>query len=169
MVKLSKKLHGVSAKGKLPGFTLVEVLVVISTMTILFGLGFANYRDFSRRQELEGVARMVEGDLRLAQQLAITGRVELTCDSLQGFVFQRGVSENRYFIEDQCALGGGNIIKTVVLPTGITIPGFGGGNRILFRVLGRGVDRNGDTTIFLNQAGSGNSVSITVTEVGEIR
>lgn len=151
------------------GFTLIELLLVMMTMALLFGLGYANYRGFQRRQQLEGAVRMVKGDLRLAQQFALAGRKEPGCDGLKGYAFQRGVSEINYRIEDDCNSGGGNVIKSQNLPSGITIPGFGGGNRILFKVLGRGIDRTSNVTIILNQANTGNSRNIIVTTSGEIR
>ena len=56
------------------GFTLIELMVVMLIMSLLFGLGFANFRDFQRRQILEGAVRAVKGDLRYAQELALAGR-----------------------------------------------------------------------------------------------
>ena len=35
------------------GFTLIELLIVVVTMTLLFGVGFANYRDFQKREYLK--------------------------------------------------------------------------------------------------------------------
>ena len=44
------------------GYTLIEILVVISIMAILFTVGFAGYRDFSRRQVLLGAVNQIQGD-----------------------------------------------------------------------------------------------------------
>ena len=56
------------------GYTLIELLVGISIIAIIFGVGFVSYREFSRRQSLTGVTKQLVGDLRLAQQLALTGQ-----------------------------------------------------------------------------------------------
>ena len=55
------------------GYTLIEILVVITIMATLFGFGYANFRDFSRRQALQGAVKQVQGSLRKVQQSAISG------------------------------------------------------------------------------------------------
>ena len=55
---------------KKSGFTLVELLVVISVITILSSLGFATYVNFNRTQVIVQTADRIISDLRLAQSLA---------------------------------------------------------------------------------------------------
>lgn len=56
------------------GFTLIELLVVVMTMALLFGLGMARYRDFSRRKAVEKVGIQIRNDLLLIQQYALSGK-----------------------------------------------------------------------------------------------
>jgi len=56
------------------GFTLIELLVSLVVISILFGVGYANFRRYAQRQELWRAARQIEGDLRLAQSYALAGK-----------------------------------------------------------------------------------------------
>jgi len=59
---------------KIGGFTLIELLVSLVVISVLFGLGYANFRRYAQRQELWRAARQIEGDLRLAQSYALAGK-----------------------------------------------------------------------------------------------
>ena len=85
---------------KYAGYTLIEILVSLPIVGLIFGIGYVNFRDFSRRQALAGVARMVKGDLRLAQEQALAGKkpTHAFCNpsnQLDGFNF-RVVSSQSY-------------------------------------------------------------------------
>ncbi len=155
------------------GFSLVELLIVISIMAVLFSLGYANYRDFQRRQHLEAAVRMVKADLRLAQEMALAGKkpslpVGNACETsdLLGYIFER-IDISSYRISASCFGGDVTVKNNVGLPLGAQVQ-VGGGNSFLFRVLGRGVDRN--VTITLSFPGSGvANRTITITTAGEIR
>lgn len=56
------------------GFTLVELLVSLVVISILVGLGYANFRKYSQKQALWAAARQIEGDLRLTQSYALSGK-----------------------------------------------------------------------------------------------
>ena len=55
-------------------YTLIEILVGLTIVGLLFGFGFVSFRDFSRRQTLAGSAKKVQGDLRLTQESALSGK-----------------------------------------------------------------------------------------------
>lgn len=165
------------------GFTLLELLISISIMALLFTAGYANYRDFQRRQHLESAVTSVRGDLRFAQGLALSGRKPAGCSSLNGYMFRRR-NDSQYRIEAVCNNGqtcNGNsdfCFKTVDLPQGVTINNLNGagGNSFYFKVLGRGLSRangndiSGDVTITLNFPDSGvSSQTVVVTSGGEIK
>jgi prepilin-type N-terminal cleavage/methylation domain-containing protein len=157
------------------GFTIVELVISIMIMGIIFSLGFANYRDFQRRQQLESAVRLVKGDLHYAQQLAIAGRKPADpagnpCETttLVGYVFDR-TSNSTYQILARCEGGDVMVKGPVSLPVNIQIGGFGGGNEVLFRVLARGVARTGTTTISFTFPDSGVVArQITISTSGEI-
>ena len=69
-------------KPKKSGFTLIEILVSMTIIGFLFSFGYASFRDFSRRQALAGVVKQVQGDLRLAQQKALSGEKPSGCTTL---------------------------------------------------------------------------------------
>ncbi len=84
------------------GFTYVELLVAMSVMLLLFGVGFANYRDFQRRQQVESAARTVLSDLRLAQESALSGRKICPANEvLLNYSFQY-VDQDTYSILEVC-------------------------------------------------------------------
>lgn len=150
------------------GFTLLELLIVIMIMGLLFGVGLANYRDFARRQSLLGISRKIKGDLRLAQQLAITGNKPTDCVVLEGYQFN-WVSSTNYQIEALCS----NSIYAVMTVDDIfgnTSMSAPSPDPLLFRVLANGTNITASltATITLTQAGFGNSAVITVTSAGDI-
>lgn len=160
-------------------FTLIEILVTLTITGLIFAFGYVSFRDFSRRQALLGIVRQVKGDLRFAQQAAISGDKpsDPECSSstvLTGYNF-RVVSPTNYTIEAVCAgaTGGSVQIKSVDLTsseTGIA----SSRNPILFKSLGQGTNitsgapDNGSVTILLSQASTGNILMVTVNLGGEI-
>ncbi len=116
------------------GYTLIELLVGLTIISIVFSIGFAGYRDFSRRQTVVGVTKSIISDLRNAQQLALIGQKPDTCTRLSGYTFT-AVSSTNYTISANCI--NGNIeVKNIVLPTNITISL----GSIMFKVLGQGTN-----------------------------
>lgn len=178
-VDLLKKLSG--------GFTLVELIIVIVSMVLIFSVGYGNYRGFQRRQHLESAVRMVMGDLRLAQGMALAGRKPTepagnacTTGVLGGYVFSRTTAylagppeiPASYTIFALCPDWGNRVAVKgpVELPEDINLLAFGGGNRFMFRVLGRGIDRSSNVTLTFNFVGGGvANRSITITPAGNIQ
>lgn len=159
------------------GYTLIELLVGLTIISLLFGFGFVSFREFSRRQALAGVAKTIRGDLRLAQQMALSGEKPLhsPCTSaklLNGYRFTV-VDSQQYAIRAYCSIGGSEVeveVKTVNLVSGVSISTpFPDPNPILFKVLGQGTNIPGQTTIILTQSLTGNIVTITITQGGEIK
>ena len=159
------------------GYTLIEILVVITIISILFLTGFASYREFSRRQELVSAVRQVQGDLRQAQENAIASKKPAGCgalDALDGYRFVV-IPANSYEIRWDCG-GSTGLDRSVTLPAGITISGLSTPltppNAILFKTLGQGTNipgATGSTSFTLTQANYGKSATITVTAAGEIK
>ena len=153
------------------GYTFIEILVALTIVGLIFGIGYVNFRDFARRQALTGMARSVMGDLRLAQGQALSGKKPsaAVCNSpnkLNGYNF-RVNSASSYQIEAACS--GGNIVtKSVTLPADISIS-TPSPNPILFKILGEGTNLSANATITLTQAGTSNTRVVTVTSGGEIK
>lgn len=153
-------------------YTFIEILVALTIVGLIFGIGYVSFRDFSRRQALLGTTRNIKGDLRLAQEQAISGEKpsDFRCDSpntLSGYYFNR-VSANSYSLVARCS--GGNVVsKEVNLPSDISIAA--NQNPIVFKVLGQGTDvpQASPAVITLTQAGTSNTATISISSTGEIK
>lgn len=158
---------------KLKGYTLIEILIVLTVVAILFGAGFVGYRDFSRRQVVLGAAKIIQGDLRRAQQNALSGIKpdDPKCtnpNTLTGYNF-KVASGTTYSIEADCSGGTVKIGDDHLLPNGIhmTVPS---PNPILFRILGLGTNITGtDTSINLTQDLTTNTSTILIGSGGDIK
>src|SRR3990172_5731384 len=175
------------------GFTLIELVIVIGVMALLFGFGYASYREFARRQMVNGAVIQLRSNLRLAQQLALSGKKpESGCNTLNSYQFYLNYSlfnPDQYEIRPRCdgseyAL----ITKTVIFPKGVhfsSTTGLFGSLR--FNVLVRGVVISGGSSPAVITVGfighlTGacaaaptacvpqwlNTQTVTVTEAGEI-
>ncbi|MCK4588532.1 type II secretion system protein [Candidatus Woesebacteria bacterium] len=148
-------------------YTLIEILVSLTIIGLVFGVGYISFREFARRQALAGTARSLRGNLRLAQGQALAGKKPVGCTVLNGYRFS-AVSESVYRIMASCVNGDSSIGKdSVSFPDGVTmnpIPG-----NILFKVLGQGTDLGSDVEINLVQEATDNTIKVTVTIGGEIK
>jgi prepilin-type N-terminal cleavage/methylation domain-containing protein len=156
------------------GYTLIEILITLTIIGLIFGFGYVSFREFSRRQALTSAARSIKGDLRLAQELALSGNkptMEINCNSpyvLNGYYFRRNSATN-YTIEPSCS--GGAVTtptKSVNMPVDIVITSLSV-NPILFKILGEGNNITDSATITLTQTSTGKTGTITITSGGEIK
>lgn len=153
------------------GYTLIEILVALTIVGLIFGIGYVNFRDFGRRQALAGAAGTIKGDLRLAQEQALAGKKPSNAfcnppNQLNGFNF-RVTSSSSYSLEANCS--GGNVTtKSASLPSGITMSS-PSPNPITFKILGQGTNLSADATVTLTQPGTSNTIQIVVTSGGEIK
>ena len=154
------------------GYTLIELLIGLSVIGLIFSFGFVSFREFSRRQSLISAGRTLTGQLRLTQELALSGNKpdDPLCNSpkiLHGYQIKI-VTNSNYVIEASC--GSGNVqVKNINLSVNISIstptP-----NPILFKVLGQGTNIDApDATITLTQVQSGATRDIVITKSGEIK
>jgi len=118
------------------GFTLIELLITISIIGLLFSLGIARYTDFNRRQSFDQAVLEFKGNLRLAQQKALSGEKDSDCDfNLDGWVLVY-VSEDGYQIHGKCGASDSFGVRSFTLPSGVTFTS--SFPPITFRVLGYG-------------------------------
>jgi prepilin-type N-terminal cleavage/methylation domain-containing protein len=156
-----------SYKSLKEGYTLIELLVGITIISIVFTIGFAGFREFSRRQALSGVTKSIKADLRLAQQLSLTGQKpnsdQGTCTQLNGYTFKiESITE--YTISANCT-NANRVVKTVDLDTNVSIsPNL---SSVQFKVLGQGTNLVTDYVISLSHS-SGAAATITVGTGGEV-
>jgi prepilin-type N-terminal cleavage/methylation domain-containing protein len=159
-------------------YTLIEILVGLTIVGLLFGVGYANFRSFSQRQVVVSAAKILQGDLRLTQELALSGQKpnDAKCNSpvntLNGYNFTI-LSPSTYEIRASCSGGApGVVYKTVTLSSGVIfVSPFASPNPILFKVLGNGtnIPEGGNVVIKMTQTGTTNQTNITVSSGGQIQ
>lgn len=150
------------------GYTLLEILIVISITGLIFGVGYAGFREFSRRQAVVTSTRAIKEGMRLAQQQAISGKKPEGCNAtLDGYSFEIINSEG-YVVSALCGVE--VVVKEMpIISTGVTInPSFP--NPIIFKSLGAGTNiPNGQESIIeVVQESSGHSQQIRIGANGEI-
>lgn len=144
-----------------PGLTLIELIVVISIIGLLVGIGVAQYNEFNKNQTLKQAALTLKNNLRAAQNKALSGEKPATgCTVLDGY--QVRFSSTSYNFRAKCGTNYGTA-TTTSLPTNVSItnspPSF------VFKVLGQGV--TAARTICL--LGFNKRYKISVTPSGEIK
>jgi prepilin-type N-terminal cleavage/methylation domain-containing protein len=172
------------SKQKFSGFTLIEMLVVITLTGILFGIGLTSYNTFNRNQILQQAAEQLRSDLRLAQNKALAGqKLDGYCiqnnETLKGYrlLFD---SATEYSIRAICSNGDvpSSAIKTVNLDSKdisitstIDYGALDTGKKVDFFVLARGVglgDSDG-ATITLTANDQSKFIDLTAEGVIQIR
>ena len=146
-------------------YTLIELLVVVTIGTIIFTVGFAGYREFSRRQALSGILRQTKADLRLAQQSALTGQkpIAATCTILNGYTFNQ-LNSTTYQLIANCS-NADSVVKTVTMPDNTTISA----GSVQFKVLGQGTNLTSPLTFSIANTKSGTAGTVVVGIGGDVQ
>ena len=150
------------------GFTLVELLVSVFIISLVFALGYANFRQYSQRQEHIALVRQIEEDLLLARNFADSGKKPSSCSSLDGYKFVWDADEAEYSIYAVC---GGSQAHTAEISNKIDKDNYELSithNNFMFKTLGSGTDLPGDCTITLTQKRLNRALSIKISRSGEI-
>jgi len=144
------------------GFTVVELLIILSLMALLFTLGIAQYNRFNRSQSLVKARDELISNLRLTQSKALAAEKPNSCtEPLSGHKL-KFIDNRHYKIVAVC--GEEIDIKTdIALPSGVSKQA--GSNEIFFKVLSQGIES--DVNLILS--GFGETKTVTVSTVGEIK
>ncbi len=156
------------------GATLIEILVGIAVLGIVFsGLGYASFRDFTRRQSLENSYRNLLSDLRFAQKDSSAGRKPAGCVGvLNGYNFSTSNCSSgkcsRYIVAVLCSGSSPSTVKQVDLVSGITL---GSVTSFTFKSLSQGTSLASGQVVNLVLTDSSGTISrtITVSDTGEIK
>ncbi len=148
---------------------MIELLVTISIIVIVFSIGIANYRDFSRREALNGISKQIKADLRTAQQLSLSGKKpeSASCSVLDGYRFSLN-GQNGYKLEAICNNSGVTSLvehKVVDLGEDITISLVS--PTVEFKVLGQGTNLETTNIITLTHTG-GNQTTVRIGVGGDV-
>lgn len=81
------------------GFTLIEILVVVSLLSIAAVMVVPNLRKFNEDQELESSANSLKEALRIAQSSSISG---IKCSSLPSSNWRVSLLQNQFNISALC-------------------------------------------------------------------
>lgn len=158
----SKKSYFIDSQG----FTLLEMMVVVSIMALTAALSVAGFGDFNNRQRVKQAALTLKNNLRSAQTKASTGRKPSGCTKLSGYQINFP-SETQYMISPVCTPEGVLAADTtIILPTSVTfspVP-----SSFTYGVLTAGIiDIPAERLITLQGVGSIAS-TITVSPSGEV-
>jgi len=149
-------------KKSCPGYTLIELLITITIITLLFSIGMAQYNRFNRRQILVKAKDELVSNLRLAQSKSLAAEKPVECtDTITGHKV-KFINNQNYKIVAVC--GDEVDLKTdIVLPT--EVKKTDGPDEVFFRVLSQGSPTDAAITL----SGFGETQIITITTAGEIK
>lgn len=149
------------------GYSLIELIVVVSLSAIVVGAGLAGFNTFGKRQQLVQSADALRGLFESARLRSSAGDLgNSNCARLDAYRV-RGVFGNPVItLSVQCRDSSENpqeyTVQRVTLPSGVTI---GAGFDLRYKALGHGVESG--TTITLNST-IGQSYSFEISDGGAI-
>lgn len=148
---------------KKAGFSLMELLVVLSVMAILTTIGLVSFLNYNRTQILTTASRDLRNNLRFAQNKAIVGEKPPDCTTLSAYylVF---TSETEYEIHAVCSDIDQKTIAKFKLPQGVKKTA---GSDIHFKIASGGLSGS-DITITLT-SNFGGTENIVITQNGVIQ
>lgn len=152
------------------GFSLIELLITVSIISLLTGLTMVGYGTFNKKQTVKTSAYQLASDLRLAQQKAISGEKPAgspgcTGDLLSWKVFIRSDS---YYLVASCSIQSPQSSPVVYFPSNVT-SSVGGIAIIEFTPLtGAVASGNGTYTLTGDYSGTTYTNTVEITPSGGI-
>lgn len=102
------------------GFTLVEMLVVVSIMGVVFGGSIAGYNAFNQHQVLVNAGKELVSQLRQAQVDARSGiKPTGSCSRLDGYRVSSGSNSTQYTVTAVCNGNPAGASSTFTFPGGV--------------------------------------------------
>lgn len=121
-------------KRKINGFTLIEIIVSISIITLMTSLFLANYRDTNKRTELTYAAQNLASDIRLAQNYGLGLRDFKTLEATGGWGVNMSEGDSYYTVfadlNDDATFQEGERFLRVDFARGITVSNIDIGNEL---------------------------------------
>ncbi|HYD34557.1 MAG TPA: prepilin-type N-terminal cleavage/methylation domain-containing protein [Vitreimonas sp.] len=149
-------------KKQLGGFTLIEMLVVVTVMLLMVGGGIAAFTTFNDKQVLIGGSKELQSYIRSAQQKAQYGDKPAACDRLNSYAVKANQAAPVEVHVVAICNNGEHIRDTYQLNPRLSL---GTPLDLSFRVLHGGTS---NTTIEVHSTSSEDYYSFAVTSGGEI-
>jgi Tfp pilus assembly protein FimT len=153
------------------GFTVVELLIILSLIALLFSLGVSQYNRFNRSQALAKAKGELVSNLRLAQSKAMAAEKPSGCgeNELEGHRLEF-INNHSYKLVAVCNCGNDcpEVKPSVSFPSSVIKQS--GPDGIFFKVLNRGVEFiDSQPPLVLSLVGSSETQTINLTTAGEIK
>lgn len=103
-------------QSKLSGFTLLELLISVTIMMLLVGMGVASFITFNERQQLVGAAKELQEFFRSAQTRSRTGDIPAGCGAFSGYNIQMAIDNPSVQMYAVCSTG--NVLRSEKTLTG---------------------------------------------------
>ena len=144
------------------GFTLIEVLISVFIISLLTGLTIAGYGTFNKKQIVKTAAYQLAGNLRLAQQKAISGEKPAGSPGCTGDLqsWKVFIRSDSYYLVASCSDSSPSSSPVVYFPPNVT-SSISGVEIVEFTVL-TGAVSGGEGTYTLTGNFSGTSYSNTI-------
>lgn len=96
------------------GYTLIELIVVITIIGLLVGASIAGFNTLNKRQTLISSGKEVISLMRTAQQRAVSGiKPAGVCDRLMGYSVKGTINGSSYTLNYVCLVNG-NLVTTQI-------------------------------------------------------
>lgn len=163
--KISRLLRKKPNKKLGIGYTLIELMVVITIISVITGIGVASYNNYNSRRVVEKAAEELKVNIRLAQSRAINNEKDTRCGTaiLEGwYVEHKGSTSYQLY----CKCGATEYRPTspiTITGVGVTLASF---STFGFKPLIGNTTLTADTTITVS--GSGKTSTLSITKAGDI-
>lgn len=151
------------------GFTFIELLIVITIITLFSGLSLAYYNTYNEDLKLEAEARKINDVLELAKKKASSGDVNLALACSGEFIsYEVTVSTTTQYKMDLVCSGGKTLVYTYSIPADRNITVGPAATTIPFYKLSTGTNSAGDITLKVKNTSISKCINITVSPAGLI-